>query len=138
VAADANRGLKWVERGGGYYSECNRRLGGLSPGLPPLREGGSGSLKGEVPEGDKIMARSVTYTIQKFRSTDADEAAQSLECLYRNQERRLCPATDWIRFDKHYRTKDYDLLVISTGNFGAGNQWYGWKLIVEDGKKGYC
>ena len=25
-AANANGGLKWVERGGGYYSECNQRL----------------------------------------------------------------------------------------------------------------
>jgi hypothetical protein len=25
-ASNANGGLKWVERGGGYYSECNKRL----------------------------------------------------------------------------------------------------------------
>jgi hypothetical protein len=25
-ASNANGGLKWVEKGGGYYSECNRRL----------------------------------------------------------------------------------------------------------------
>jgi hypothetical protein len=25
-AGNANGGLKWVERGGGYYSECNKRL----------------------------------------------------------------------------------------------------------------
>jgi hypothetical protein len=25
-ASDANGGLKWVQKGGGYYSECNRRL----------------------------------------------------------------------------------------------------------------
>jgi hypothetical protein len=24
--SDANGGLKWIARGGGYYSECNRRL----------------------------------------------------------------------------------------------------------------
>ncbi len=27
-ASNANAGLKWVEKGGGYYSECNRRLKG--------------------------------------------------------------------------------------------------------------
>ena len=27
-ANNANGGLKWIERGGGYYSECNRRLKG--------------------------------------------------------------------------------------------------------------
>jgi hypothetical protein len=25
-ASNANGGLKWVQRGGGYYSECNKRL----------------------------------------------------------------------------------------------------------------
>jgi hypothetical protein len=25
-ASDANGGLRWIERGGGYYSECNKRL----------------------------------------------------------------------------------------------------------------
>ena len=25
-AANANGGLKWIEKGGGYYSECNKRL----------------------------------------------------------------------------------------------------------------
>jgi flavin-binding protein dodecin len=27
-AKDANGGLKWIEKGGGYYSECNKRLKG--------------------------------------------------------------------------------------------------------------
>jgi hypothetical protein len=27
-ANNANGGLKWIEKGGGYYSECNRRLKG--------------------------------------------------------------------------------------------------------------
>lgn len=27
-AANANAGLKWIEKGGGYYSECNKRLKG--------------------------------------------------------------------------------------------------------------
>ena len=26
-ATNANGGLKWIERGGGYYSACNKRLG---------------------------------------------------------------------------------------------------------------
>jgi hypothetical protein len=25
-AGNANGGLKWVQKGGGYYSECSRRL----------------------------------------------------------------------------------------------------------------
>jgi hypothetical protein len=27
-ASNGNGGLKWIERGGGYYSECNKRLKG--------------------------------------------------------------------------------------------------------------
>jgi hypothetical protein len=27
-ATNANGGMKWIQRGGGYYSECNRRLKG--------------------------------------------------------------------------------------------------------------
>jgi hypothetical protein len=27
-AGNANGGLKWIQRGGGYYSECNKRLKG--------------------------------------------------------------------------------------------------------------
>jgi len=27
-ASDRNAGLKWIEKGGGYYSECNKRLKG--------------------------------------------------------------------------------------------------------------
>ncbi len=25
-ATDANGGLKWIQKGGGYYSECSKRL----------------------------------------------------------------------------------------------------------------
>jgi hypothetical protein len=35
-ATNANGGLQWVQREGGYYSECNRRLGGSgAPAAPP-------------------------------------------------------------------------------------------------------
>ena len=27
-AANANGGLKWIQKGGGYYSECNKQLKG--------------------------------------------------------------------------------------------------------------
>jgi hypothetical protein len=27
-ATNANGGLKWIEKGGGYWSECNKRLKG--------------------------------------------------------------------------------------------------------------
>ncbi len=27
-ATNANGGLKWIQKGGGYYSECNKRLKG--------------------------------------------------------------------------------------------------------------
>jgi hypothetical protein len=29
-ASEANGGLKWIEKGGGYYSECNKRLKGTA------------------------------------------------------------------------------------------------------------
>lgn len=30
-ASKANGGLNWIQKGGGYYSECNKRLGGGKP-----------------------------------------------------------------------------------------------------------
>ncbi|MGB3504577.1 MAG: hypothetical protein WBA37_04295, partial [Xanthobacteraceae bacterium] len=27
-ASNANGGMKWIQKGGGYYSECNKRLKG--------------------------------------------------------------------------------------------------------------
>ena len=29
-ASNGNGGLKWIEKGGGYYSECNKRLKGTA------------------------------------------------------------------------------------------------------------
>jgi hypothetical protein len=29
-ATSANGGLRWIQRGGGYYSECNKRLKGAA------------------------------------------------------------------------------------------------------------
>ncbi len=29
-ASNANGGMKWIQKGGGYYSECNKKLKGLS------------------------------------------------------------------------------------------------------------
>lgn len=29
-AANANGGMKWIQKGGGYYSECNKRLKGAA------------------------------------------------------------------------------------------------------------
>jgi hypothetical protein len=29
-ASGGNAGLKWTEKGGGYYSECNKRLKGAA------------------------------------------------------------------------------------------------------------
>lgn len=132
---NANGGLKWIQRGGGYDSECNKRLGGMLSNPASKEVGGDGMLEGGAPEGDRVTARSVTYTIRKFRSTEANALDESLACLCRNEGRLLCPATDWISFDKHYQTKGYDVLVIFTGCFGSGNRWHDWKLIVDDGKQ---
>lgn len=134
-ANNANGGLKWIQRGGGYYSKCNKRLEGMSSNPAPKEVGGDGTPEGNAPEGDRVTARRATYTIRRFRSTEANALDESLACLYRDEGRLLCPATDWIRFDKHYQTKGYDLLVISTGYFGTGNRWHDWKLIVDDGRQ---
>lgn len=133
-SANDNGGLKWIQKGGGYWSQCSKRLGGLSPEPSASRERNHGPLEGEKTEGDSILARSATYTIKRFRSTEDNETNDGVQCLYRDQEKLLCPVADWIRFDNHYRTKGYDLLVISTGYFGTGNRWHDWKLIVDDGK----
>jgi hypothetical protein len=35
-AANANGGLRWIEKGGGYYSQCNKRLKGTAACRAPL------------------------------------------------------------------------------------------------------
>lgn len=125
-SANANGGLNWrIEKGTGYYSKCDTLLGGMSFATPLAREG-------EQPEGSSIMARGASYTVEE---DEANEQPYQYKCLYRNQNKLLCPRAEKIEFEKHYRTKNYDFLVISTGFFGSGNRWYGWKLIAEDGKQ---
>lgn len=53
-ASNANGGLKWIERGGGYYSQCNKRLGGVSPSTAPPREVGGTSKDGEGDDGVSV------------------------------------------------------------------------------------
>jgi len=48
-ASNANGGLKWIQKGGGYYSECNKRLKGAAcDGRPvaPSRARRAGSCRG--------------------------------------------------------------------------------------------
>ncbi|MEY9286995.1 hypothetical protein ABH977_008376 [Bradyrhizobium ottawaense] len=123
-ATDANGGLEWIGKAGGYYNACDKVLGGYPFGTAPL------SLEGEEAEGSSIMARNAHYWVEVDETIDPYE----YKCLYRNQDKLLCPRAEKIEFQKHYRTKDYDFLLISTGFFGSENRWYGWKLIVEDGK----
>ncbi|WP_204348419.1 hypothetical protein, partial [Klebsiella pneumoniae] len=33
-ASNGNGGMKWIEKGGGYYSECNKKLKGAAGGGP--------------------------------------------------------------------------------------------------------
>jgi hypothetical protein len=124
-STDANGGLNWIDKQGSYYGVCDKLLGGYSVALPAL------AREGDEPEGSSIEARSASYYVI------ADETKEPYEykCLYRNYDKLLCPSAEKIAFEKHYRTKDYDFLVISTGDFGSGNRWYGWKLIAEDGKR---
>ncbi|GMO57969.1 hypothetical protein BwSG20_09960 [Bradyrhizobium ottawaense] len=135
-AANANGGLKWIERGGGYYARCYKRLGGVLPGPAPLREGGGRSLEGERPDEPSAKARGAFYKVQDAPAKQGKTDDEDLfKCLYRNNEKFFCPDTERIAFEQQYRTKDYDFIVISTSFSGSGNRWWGWKLIVEDGKR---
>jgi hypothetical protein len=85
--------------------------------------------EGESPERYNLMVREAYYEV---RQAPSDEGGK---CLYREQAKLLCPGTGFIAFEKHYRTKDYDLLVISMGETGSGTRWWDWKIIVEDGQQ---
>jgi hypothetical protein len=128
-ATNANGGMKWIEKGGGYYAECNKRLGGISSG-PVLTQ------EGEEPDRYTAMARGAFYEVEEDRANHGkgDDTIPS-KCVYRNKEKFLCPDTERIAFEKHYRTRDYDFLVISDSFSGSGTRWWEWKLIIEDGKK---
>src|SRR5262245_24470648 len=84
---------------------------------------------GEPPDRDAIEARRAFYEVLKSPSEEYGK------CLYRDHASLLCPGTEVIAFEKHYRTKDYDLIVISMGALGSGTRWWDWKLIVEDGNR---
>lgn len=135
-AANANGGLKWIELGGGYYAQCYKRLGGVLPGPPPSLEGGGKALDPERPDEPSARARGASYEVKDAPAKQGKSDDQGLfKCLYRNNEKFLCPETERIAFEQQYRTKDYDFIVISTSFSGSGNRWWGWKLIVEDGKR---
>lgn len=132
-AANANGGLKWIERGGGYYAQCYKRLGGVLPGPAPSQEG-DGSR--ERPDEPTARARGAFYEVKDAPAKQGKADDEDLfKCIYRNNEKFLCPETERIAFEQQYRTKDYDFIVISTSFSGSGNRWWGWKLIVEDGKR---
>jgi len=66
---------------------------------------------GEKSDGPTIRARNAFYEV---RRTPPD---QYLNCLYRDQIKLLCPSgVEFVSVEKHYRTRDYDLLVISMGD----------------------
>jgi hypothetical protein len=128
-STNANGGLKWIQKGGGYYGECNKRLGGISSS-PVLTQ------DGEEPDRYTAMARGAFYEVGEDPANQgkADDIIPS-KCVYRNKEKFLCPDTERIAFERHYRTRDYDFLVISNSFSGSGNRWWEWKLIIENGKR---
>src|SRR5713101_4479071 len=98
--------------------------------LPAISYGPALAL--DVPERDHLTARGSHYEVLKNSSKENDY----LKCVYRNEKEFLCPgAAEFIAFEKHIKTKDYDLIVLSTGQLGSGTRWWDWKLIVEDGSK---
>jgi hypothetical protein len=84
---------------------------------------------GESPNRYSVYSRNAFYEVLESPSEEGRK------CLYRDQTQLLCPGTAFIAFEKHYKTKDYDLLVISMGELGSGTRWWDWKLIVDDGKQ---
>lgn len=83
-STDANGGLNWIDNQGGYYSLCDKLLGGYSLALPSL------TREGDEPEGSSVEARGTSYYII------ADETIEPYEykCLYRNHDKLLCPRAE--------------------------------------------
>ena len=98
-STNANGGLKWIEKGGGFYGKCNKRLGGILSG-PVLTQ------DGEEPDGPSFRARGAHYTVEEDPANQgkADDKIP-FKCVYRNKEKFLCPDTERIAFEKHYRTR---------------------------------
>jgi len=89
-------------------------------------------LSQDVSERNRITARGSHYTVVK----DPSKKDGYLKCVYRNEKEFLCPgAAEFIAFEKHIKTKDYDLIVLSTGQLGSGTRWWDWMIVVEDGNK---
>ncbi|MBR0792157.1 hypothetical protein JQ631_23990 [Bradyrhizobium manausense] len=84
---------------------------------------------GASPTRYHVNSRTATYEVLESPSEGGGK------CLYRDQTQLLCPGTAFIAFEKHYRTKDYDLILISMGETGSGTRWWDWKVIVDDGKQ---
>ncbi|MBR1296630.1 hypothetical protein [Bradyrhizobium sp. AUGA SZCCT0042] len=59
-----------------------------------------------------------------------DPSTEHFNCLYRNQKKLLCSG-EFITIEKHVVTKDYDLIVLSTGELGSGTRWWDWRLVVD-------
>jgi hypothetical protein len=57
-STNANGGLKWIQRGGGYYSQCLKRLPGTSSGPAPVQDRGE---------------KSERYTPEKYDRDDCDQ-----------------------------------------------------------------
>lgn len=78
-----------------------------------------------------ITVRNAVYSISE------NPSKEFLKCLYRNQVKLLCPpGAEFISFEKIAKTKDYDIVVLSTGGLGSGTRSWDWSLLIENGDKG--
>ncbi|MBR1151205.1 hypothetical protein [Bradyrhizobium sp. JYMT SZCCT0428] len=84
---------------------------------------------GKTVDRDSVVARNVRYEVRESPSEKGHK------CLYRDERQMLCPGTAFIAFEKHHKTRNYDLIVISMGELGSGTRWWDWKLIIESGKQ---
>ncbi len=89
------------------------------------------AARGADDERYEITTRNATYTIP--RPKDYEER----RCVYRNKEKLFCaPKYSYAFFGLPVRTKNYDLIPLTTHPDGSGSRWWDYSLIVEQGEHG--
>jgi hypothetical protein len=79
-----------------------------------------------VTVSDSLTARRASYSI-------SGEGIQ--KCIYRDANKIFCADGTYLDFERHVRTRDYDLIVVSLPGEGNGIRFWDWKLVIDDGRR---